>query len=75
MIKSLFLQWAIKALLAYLSENGDELLDKLVVWITQVLENLDNGEDTFAAPAPVEGAEGFCAAAMAELEQIRNEAA
>ena len=44
--------------LAYVQENGADMLDQVITWIKAKLESLDNDE-TFAVARP-EGCDNFC---------------
>lgn len=72
MLKKKFMEWALSALMTYLEENGEELAQKALAWVLELIGKLD-GDDmqiVGSTPAP-EGCEGFCIEATAKLEELR----
>ena len=68
MIKKKLLDWALDAIVAYLQENGPELIEKLVDWLRAMVEGA--GEETFACPPCPEGCENFCQSLVPKYDAI-----
>jgi hypothetical protein len=74
MTKGALIQWAMKALIAYLKEHGDEMIQEIIEWLSVVLLGRMSDEPLGKSLEYVPGREEWCAAALKDLEDLEEQA-
>lgn len=62
MLRHKITKWALYAVIDYIREHGDEMLQQMIEWLAAVADQQDNA--VFASVSPPDGCESFCEAQL-----------